>query len=177
MKQLLDKKETALAIEHLAKEIINSENKLSEFVLVGIRSRGYPIAQRIALKIKELKKVEVPVGVVDITLYRDDPSRLSEHPLIKETEFPCPIDSKTVWIVDDVLYTGRTVRCALDALFDFGRPKNIKLAVLVDRGGRELPIQADAVGFSYKGKSSDKVQVKLKEIDKEDEVVLISSKE
>ena len=136
MKTILDAKETQMAIEKMAKEIVEEAGGLDSLVLVGVRKRGVPLAQRIADRIRETKKKEIPVGLLDINLYRDDLSRLDYHPVIGKTEIPCPVDEKTVFLVDDVLYTGRTIRCAMDALFDLGRPSAIKLAVLVDREGR-----------------------------------------
>ena len=172
MKTILDAKETQMAIEKMAKEIVEEAGGLDSLVLVGIRKRGVPLAQRIADRIRETKKKEIPVGLLDINLYRDDLSRLDYHPVIGKTEIPCPVDEKTVFLVDDVLYTGRTIRCAMDALFDLGRPSAIKLAVLVDREGRELPIQGDVIGIHCPAADKENVCVRLKETDGKDEVNL-----
>lgn len=171
MKILLKAKEVEKVIGKMA-EAIGKEGRLDEVALVGIRSRGVPLAERLAAAILKKKGQKIPVGVLDITLYRDDLSRIAEHPVIKQTEIPFSLDSKKVYLVDDVLYTGRTIRCALDALFDLGRAVAVHLAVLVDRGGRELPIQADVVGMNYKVKPGDNIKVQLKEIDGEDRVDL-----
>lgn len=147
-----------------------------DLVLIGIRTRGVPLASRISSMIHGNNGLVIPVGVLDITLYRDDLSRLAYQPMVKKTEIRGSIDSKTVFIVDDVLYTGRTIRCALDALFDFGRPDRIGLATLVDRGGRELPIQADVIGVRYASKGDENVRVKVAETDGEDAVVIEKAK-
>lgn len=173
MKTILDEKQIKMAVQKMAKAIIEAEVPLEKVALVGIRKRGIPLAQRIAQEIKKSNQFEPPVGVLDITLYRDDLSRLDYHPIVKKTEISFSIDSKIIYLVDDVLYTGRTIRCALDALFDLGRPDVIHLAVLVDRGGRELPIQGDVVGLHYEAHENENIEVKLKETDGADEVVVI----
>ncbi|MBI4411214.1 MAG: bifunctional pyr operon transcriptional regulator/uracil phosphoribosyltransferase PyrR [Deltaproteobacteria bacterium] len=172
MKTILDSTDMQMAIDKMAKEIVEEAGSLDSLVLVGIRTRGVPLAQRIAGRIRESKKKEVPVGTLDINLYRDDLSRLDYHPIIGKTEIPCPVDEKTVFLVDDVLYTGRTIRCAMDALFDLGRPDSIKLAVLVDREGRELPIQGDVVGIHHPAGRGENVKVNLAETDEKDEVIV-----
>lgn len=186
MKILLDSAKTKDAIEKMAGMIVKDWNggvssKTAQqaaplLVLIGIRSRGVPLAQRIARLIKKKIHKEIPVGILDITLYRDDLSRLDYHPVVKATEISFSIDDTLVYLIDDVLFTGRTIRCALDALFDFGRPERIKLAVLVDRGGRELPVQADVVGITHKAKAEDNVRVSLKEVDGKDSVELVRGK-
>ena len=146
----------------------------SELALVGIRTRGVPIAKRLAQLMFDINKQEVPTGALDITLYRDDLMRhaVGPQPVIKRTEIPFSIDDRRILLVDDVLYTGRTIRAALDALIDFGRPRTIQLVVLVDRGHRELPIKADYVGKNLPTSLEESVQVRLLEIDGVDEVVL-----
>ena len=162
MKSLLKAKEVEKVISKMAEAILK-QGGAKDLALVGIRSRGVPLASRLAAHLRKKTGQKIPVGVLDITLYRDDLSRIAEHPVIKQTDIPFSLDSKKVYLVDDVLYTGRTIRCALDALFD-----------LADRGGRELPIQADVAGFCYKAKAGDNIKVCLKEIDGEDRVDLES---
>ncbi len=140
--------------------------------LIGIRSRGVPLAQRIAANIVQELGEDISTGALDITLYRDDLSHNRDHPIVKSTDIPFSVQGKLVYLVDDVLFTGRTIRCALDAVFDFGRPAWLKLAVLVDRGGRELPIQADVVGIETKVPEGMQVRASLKELDGNDEVTL-----
>lgn len=173
MTTILDEKQIKMAIQKMAREIVEGDIPLEKIALVGIRKRGVPLAQRIAHVIKSLSKTELPVGVLDITLYRDDLSRLDYHPVVKKTEIPFSIDSKVIYLVDDVLYTGRTIRCALDAVFDLGRPDMIHLAVLIDRGERELPIQGDIVGIHHDTHHHENIEVKLKETDGIDEVIVI----
>ena len=138
-----------------------------------MRTRGVPLAQRLAALIKDAAGQAPPVGALDITLYRDDLTTIAPNPVIQGTEIPCSIDGRTVVLLDDVLYTGRTVRAALDELIDFGRPDRIKLAVLVDRGHRELPIRADFVGKQLTTRRDEMVQVRLRETDGEDRVLLL----
>ena len=154
---------------------ITERNRISDkLVLVGIRTRGAPIAQRIANELQNILGEPVPTGALDITLYRDDLMRqpVGPQPLVRRTEIPFSIDDKRILLVDDVLYTGRTTRAALDALIDFGRPRDIQLIVLIDRGHRELPIKADYVGKNFPTSTNQSIQVHLSEIDGLDEVVL-----
>jgi pyrimidine operon attenuation protein/uracil phosphoribosyltransferase len=144
-------------------------------VLVGIAARGDDLARRLASEIRRIEGAEVPVGVLDITFYRDDIGLRSEAPEVHETRIAFDVTGKTVVVVDDVLYTGRTIRAAMDALVDFGRPRTIQLAVLVDRGHRELPIRADFVGKNVPTRADELVRVALKEVDGEDAVLLSSS--
>jgi len=169
---IMTKKEMDRALTRMAHEIIERNKGVENLGLIGIRTGGMPLAYRLQKKIEAIENSKPPVGVLDITLYRDDWSTLSQHPIIGKTEIPFPIDSMTVVLVDDVLYTGRTVRAALDAITDFGRPKSIQLAVLVDRGRRELPIQPDFTGLAFKTSSSEHVNVFLEETDGKDEVVI-----
>lgn len=172
MRVLLDSKEVAKTIEVVALQILDKEVPVDRLVLVGITTRGAVLAGRISELLKKDFGKKPRVGQVDINLYRDDLSRLSYHPVVKKTEIPFSLDGTEVFLIDDVLYTGRTIRCALNALFDFGRPDLIHLAVLIDRGGRELPIQADIVGLHEKIKSNENVVVKLTEVDGEDGVTV-----
>ncbi|MGM9529211.1 MAG: bifunctional pyr operon transcriptional regulator/uracil phosphoribosyltransferase PyrR [Phascolarctobacterium sp.] len=160
------------AIVRIAHEIIERNKGVENVVLVGIRTRGVPIAERLAAAIKEIEKVELPVGMLDITLYRDDLSTLAYNPVCHGTEIDFDVDGKTIILVDDVLYTGRTIRCALDAIIDMGRPKAIQLAVLIDRGHRELPIRADFAGKNVPTSHKEAIEVYLAEQDDVDEVAI-----
>jgi len=160
-------------LTRMAHEILEKNRELEDLVLVGIRSRGVPLAERLAGKIKEIEKVEIPVGILDITLYRDDATTIGPHALLKATLIHFPIDGKKVILVDDVLFTGRTIRAALDGIIDFGRPRSIQLAVLVDRGHRELPIRADYVGKNLPTSREESVEVNLKEEDGADAVHIV----
>jgi pyrimidine operon attenuation protein/uracil phosphoribosyltransferase len=160
-------------LTRLAHEIVEKNAAMGDLVLVGIRTRGVPLAERLARKILEMKKVEVPVGILDITLYRDDATTIGPHALLKATLIHFPIDEKKVILVDDVLFTGRTIRAALDGIMDFGRPRSIQLAVLVDRGHRELPIRADYVGKNLPTSREERVEVSLAEEDGTDAVRLV----
>jgi pyrimidine operon attenuation protein/uracil phosphoribosyltransferase len=159
-------------LARIAHEILERNKHVGELALVGIRSRGVPLARRLAGLIHEISRNEVPTGALDITLYRDDLMRqpVGAQPVIKRTEIPFSIDDRRILLVDDVLYTGRTIRAALDALIEFGRPRAIQLVVLVDRGHRELPIKADYVGKNLPTSLSESVHVRLTEIDGRDEV-------
>jgi pyrimidine operon attenuation protein/uracil phosphoribosyltransferase len=162
------------SLARIAHEILERNKGIDDLALVGVRSRGVPLAKRLARSIKEIAGDDVPTGALDITLYRDDLMRhaVGPQPLVRRTEIPFSIDGRKILLVDDVLYTGRTTRAALDALIDFGRPKAIQLIVLVDRGHRELPIKADYVGKNLPTAPDESVQVRLQEIDGRDEVVL-----
>ena len=172
MAAVLDADQMARSLARIAHEILERNRGMDELALVGIRTRGVPIARRLAHAIKEINGHEVPTGALDITLYRDDLMRtpVGPQPVVRRTEIPFSIDDKRILLVDDVLYTGRTIRAALDALIDFGRPKAIQLVVLVDRGHRELPIKADYVGKNLPTSAAQSVQVHLTEIDGRDEV-------
>jgi pyrimidine operon attenuation protein/uracil phosphoribosyltransferase len=170
--KLMDKQEIDRALERIALEILEASRGTEDLVLVGIRTRGVYLAQRLAEKIKQREGVEIPVGILDITLYRDDLTSVGPQPIVRKTEIPFRITSMKVVLVDDVLYTGRTIRAALDALIDFGRPQTIQLAVLVDRGRRELPIRWDYVGLSVKTTENESVKVMLEEVDGAEEVQL-----
>ena len=159
-------------LTRIAHEILERNRGIEELAFVGIRTRGVPLAKRLALTIREINRHEVPTGALDITLYRDDLMRhaVGAQPVVRRTEIPFSIDDRRILLVDDVLYTGRTIRAALDALIEFGRPKAIQLVVLVDRGHRELPIKADYVGKNIPTSVSQSVQVHLIETDGRDEV-------
>lgn len=167
----LDAAQMEATLHRLAGELAAAGEGL---VLLGIRSRGLPLAERLSQALEARLGHPVPVGALDITLYRDDLTEKIGTPLVRPTEIPFPLKDRTVVLVDDVLYTGRTIRSAMDALLDFGRPKVVRLAVLVDRGGRELPIQADFVGLKVEVGPTQRVSVKVKELDGEDGVFLES---
>jgi pyrimidine operon attenuation protein/uracil phosphoribosyltransferase len=168
----MDAERISRALTRIAHEILEHNRGLSNLALVGVRSRGVPIAQRIAADLRKIAGEEISVGALDITLYRDDlmGASVGVAPLVRKTEIPFSIDGRTIVLVDDVLYTGRTTRAAMDALTDFGRPKSIQLVVLVDRGHRELPIKADYVGRNVPTSLKENVHVRLAETDGADEV-------
>lgn len=172
-KRLLDGARLKRTIHRLSVEIVERNKGTENLVITGIRSRGAPIAERIVKHIKETEGVDVPLGILDITLYRDDLTTVAPQPLVKPSHFPCSIDDKIVVLVDDVLYTGRTVRAALDALIDYGRPRAVQLVALIDRGHRELPIHADFTGQMVPTDRTEVIKVKLQETDGEDEVLLM----
>jgi pyrimidine operon attenuation protein/uracil phosphoribosyltransferase len=169
-RQIMTADEIRRATIRLSHEIVEKQAGTEGLVLIGIQRRGVPLARRIAAAIAEHEGVELPVGALDITFYRDDLSMVAQQPVVKGTELPAGIDGRTIVLVDDVLYTGRTIRAAMDALVDFGRPQAIRLAVLVDRGHRELPIRADHVGKNVPTSREETVRVRLEEIDGEDGV-------
>jgi pyrimidine operon attenuation protein/uracil phosphoribosyltransferase len=170
----MDADRMSRALTRIAHEILERNRGLDELALVGIRTRGVPLARRLARSLKEINGDDVPTGALDITLYRDDLMRqpVGPQPVVRRTEIPFSIDDRKILLVDDVLYTGRTIRSALDALIDFGRPRAIQLVVLIDRGHRELPIKADYVGKNLPTSSRQSVQVRLLEIDAADEVLI-----
>ena len=169
-RRIMTADEIRRATIRLSHEIVEKQAGTDGLLLIGIQRRGVPLARRIAEAIAENEGVDVPVGALDITFYRDDLSMVAQQPIVKGTELPCGIDGKTIILVDDVLYTGRTIRAAMDALVDFGRPRAIRLAVLVDRGHRELPIRADHVGKNVPTSREELVKVHLEETDGEDDV-------
>lgn len=164
--EIMDENGIFRAITRIAHEIIEKNKGVENLVLIGIQRRGVPLAKMISRKIREVEGKEVPVGILDITFYRDDLSTLAEHPVINGTEINFPVNDKIIVLVDDVLYTGRTVRSAIDAIMDIGRPKMIQLAILIDRGHRELPIRSDYVGKNVPTSKSEVINVKLYDIDK-----------
>lgn len=170
-KILMNEVEMRRALVRIAHEILERNRGAERLMLIGIRSRGVPLAQRLAAMIKEMEGVEVPLGELDITFYRDDLARRELH-IVRRTDIPESVDGKRVVLVDDVLYTGRSVRAALDEIIDFGRPDVVQLAVLIDRGHRELPIRADYVGKNVPTARDEDVQVRLVETDGRDEVAI-----
>jgi len=174
---VLDAKALDRALTRITHEILERNRDTSDLVMIGIRSRGVDLAARLAAKISAVEGVLVPTGIIDITLYRDDLTRATQQPQVKGTDIRFPLDDRRVILVDDVLFTGRTIRAALDALMDFGRPQSVQLAVLIDRGHRELPIRADYVGKNLPTSSSEAVEVHLEERDGRDEVVLVAAEE
>jgi len=169
---LLDAEDVRRALTRIAHEIIERDKGAADVVLVGIANRGDHLARRLATEIQRIEGTEVKVGVLDITFYRDDIGLKAEAPEVHETRIPFDISGKTIVLVDDVLFTGRTIRAAMDALMDFGRPRRIQLAVLVDRGHRELPIRADFVGKNVPTRRADDVRVLVTELDGDDAVVV-----
>jgi pyrimidine operon attenuation protein/uracil phosphoribosyltransferase len=174
MPVVVDAQRMGRSLARMAHEIVERNRGVEELAFVGIRTRGVPLAQRLARSLRDITGVDVPVGSLDITLYRDDLMRhtVGPQPLVRLTEIPFSIDTRKILLVDDVLFTGRTIRAALDALIDFGRPRVIQLVVMVDRGHRELPIKADYVGKNLPTALTQSVRVRLEEIDGRDEVVL-----
>jgi pyrimidine operon attenuation protein / uracil phosphoribosyltransferase len=169
---VLDADDLRRALTRIAHEIVERNGGTDGLVLVGVRSRGVPLARRLAALIEQHEGVSIPVAALDITFYRDDLTRIAHAPIVKRTDDLPAIDDRTVVLVDDVLYTGRTVRAALDALTDHGRPRAVRLAVVVDRGHRELPIRADHVGKNLPTAREELVHVRLTETDDAEEVVL-----
>lgn len=175
--RLMDGAAVGRAVTRIAHEILERSNGAEDLILVGIRRRGYPLAVRIAENILQIEGKAVKVGAMDITFYRDDLTHKSEQPVLGGTDIPFPVDGKTVVLVDDVIFTGRTVRAALDGLFRLGRPGTVRLAVLIDRGLRELPFRPDFVGKNIPTSHSEMVQVRLSEYDGEDAVVILHGTE
>jgi pyrimidine operon attenuation protein / uracil phosphoribosyltransferase len=171
-KPVLDAASVERTLTRMAHELLEKNPGVEKLALVGIQTRGVILAGRLKAAIKQISGGDTPTGILDINLYRDDLTRVSEHPVIRKTEINFDLEGRTIVLVDDVLYTGRTIRSALDALVDFGRPKKIELAVLIDRGHRELPIRADFVGKNIPTSENEIVHVRLKETDGKDEVVV-----
>lgn len=169
---VLGKREMRHIIRRMAGQLVEQQHPLDALMLVGIRTRGLPLAERLAQEIEQLEGVRVPIGALDITLYRDDLSTIAPQPVVKGTHFPEDIDGRVLVLCDDVLYTGRTVRAALDEIKDYGRPRAVRLAVLIDRGHRELPIQADVVGKELPTARSELVEVGFTATDGDDYVHL-----
>jgi pyrimidine operon attenuation protein/uracil phosphoribosyltransferase len=174
--QIMDKEAVDRAVRRIAHEILEKNKGTDGLLLIGIRRRGVPLAERLRASIREIEGAEVPLGVLDITLYRDDLTTRSDQPQVHRTEIPESVKGKKVILCDDVLYTGRTVRAAMDAIMDLGRPKAIQLAVLIDRGHRELPIRADYVGKNVPTSSREVIEVKFRETDQTEDKVLIVEK-
>ena len=171
-REILSADEIRRALVRIAHEIVEKHGGTNALALVGVQRRGVPLANRIAASIADHEQVTVPVGAIDITFYRDDLSMVAHQPVVKGTDLPFDPSGLTIVLVDDVLYTGRTVRAAMDALMDFGRPTAIRLAVLVDRGHRELPVRADHVGKNVPTSREEVIKVHLREVDGVDEVVI-----
>jgi pyrimidine operon attenuation protein/uracil phosphoribosyltransferase len=172
-KQLMSASEIDRTLVRLAHEVLEKTTDINQLAFIGIRRRGVPLAQRLAAKIEQLEGVAVPVGILDITLYRDDLSTVAERPVLNSTEINIPVTGKDVVLMDDVLYTGRTIRAALDGLFHHGRPARVQLLVLIDRGWRELPIEARYVGRMVQTTATEIIEVKLTEVDGAEKVLLV----
>ena len=172
--KLVNKDDLRRIITRLAHEILEKNRGVEDLVIIGIHTRGAYIAQRLAKKIKDIENADIPTGFLDATLYRDDFRTRLKQPEVQVTNIPFQIDEKNVILVDDVLFTGRTVRCALDELIDFGRPANIQLAVLIDRGHRELPIRPDFVGKNIPTSKKESIEVRLEETDDSEEVEVLA---
>ena len=170
---IMDTREMDRALSRIAHEIVERHHGTNNLALVGIRTRGVPLAEALQKKIKEFEGIEVPTGSVDITLYRDDLSRIAPNPLIQATELDFEIETKVVVLVDDVLFTGRTIRAALDAVIEYGRPRAIELAVLIDRGHREFPIRADFVGKNVPTSLREVIKVQCQAVDGQDSVLMM----
>jgi pyrimidine operon attenuation protein/uracil phosphoribosyltransferase len=174
--KILDKEGIKRTILRISHEIVEKNKGTKDLVVIGIKYRGAYLAERIATNIQKIENKDIPVGALDITLYRDDLTEIAEQPVVHATEIDFDITGKKVILVDDVLFTGRTVRCALDQLIDFGRPANIQLAVLVDRGHRELPIRPDFIGKNVPTSTGESVEVRLEETDGSEEAVVLEEK-
>ncbi|HTS12096.1 MAG TPA: bifunctional pyr operon transcriptional regulator/uracil phosphoribosyltransferase PyrR [Candidatus Limnocylindrales bacterium] len=172
-RQLLSAEEIGRTLNRLAHEILEKSGGTKDLALIGVRRRGVPIAQRLAGIMRGVTQADVPVGTLDITLYRDDLSTVGPQPVVHSTEIDFPVDDRDLVVVDDVLYTGRTIRAAMNGLFDLGRPRRIRLCVMIDRGHRELPIEATFVGRTVQTSDTEIVEVRLNEIDKEERVMLV----
>lgn len=175
--ELMDAKGLHRTISRLAHEIVERNRGTENIAVVGIRTRGVPLAERLIAKMFQIEKRELPLGVLDITLYRDDLLKKMKQPRLQQSDIPFGIDDKVVVLVDDVLFTGRTIRAAMDALMDFGRPAKIQLAVLVDRGQHELPIRADFSGTTVTAGHGEEIRVKLQSVDGKDGIFLVDSTE
>lgn len=174
-KVIMSESEIRRTVVRIAHEILESNSGTDGLVLIGVHTRGVPLAHRMAEVIRGFEKVDVPVGAIDIGLHRDDLPYLGVQPVVRPSDIPARVTGRNVVLVDDVLYTGRSVRAAMDALVDFGRPQRIMLAVLIDRGHRELPIKANFVGKNIPSSRYERVQLRLKEIDGRDEVAIVDS--
>jgi pyrimidine operon attenuation protein/uracil phosphoribosyltransferase len=172
-RQLLSAQEIDRTLQRVAHEIVEKSGGAKNLAFIGVRRRGVPLAQRLAKAITGFAHVEVPVGTLDITLYRDDLSTVGPHPIVQSTDIDFPVDDRDLVVIDDVLYTGRTIRAAMNGLFDLGRPKRVRLCVLIDRGHRELPVEATFIGTTVQTSDTEIVEVRLEEIDGEERVMLV----
>jgi pyrimidine operon attenuation protein/uracil phosphoribosyltransferase len=172
-KQLMSASEIDRTLVRLAHEILEKTGDLSKLAFIGIKRRGVPLAQRLAAKIASLENIQVPTGILDISLYRDDLSTIAERPVLNAKQIDFEVSGKDIVLMDDVLYTGRTIRAALDALFDHGRPARVQLLVLIDRGHRELPIEARYIGRMVQTSNNEIIEVKFQEIDEQEKVLLV----
>ncbi len=173
-KTIMTRDDIRRTLARIAHEIIEQNRSLDHLILVGMRTRGVPLAKRLAANIEKFENMDVPVGALDFSLYRDDISPLDKQPVVQHTDIPDNVDGKSIVLVDDVLYTGRSTRAAMDALIDFGRPRQIQLAVLIDRGHREMPIRPDYIGKNIPSARHEEIQVHLMETDGVDEVAIVS---
>jgi pyrimidine operon attenuation protein/uracil phosphoribosyltransferase len=171
--QLMSASEIDRTLVRLAHEILEKSEDLDRLAFIGIRRRGVPMAQRLAAKLNALENLNIPVGILDISLYRDDLSTIATQPVVNSTEISFPVTGKDIILMDDVLYTGRTIRASLDALFDHGRPARVQLLVLIDRGHRELPIEARFVGRTVQTTDNEIIEVKFQEVDQAEKVLLV----
>jgi pyrimidine operon attenuation protein / uracil phosphoribosyltransferase len=172
-RQLLSAAEIDRTLNRLAHEIVEKTGGAKDLALIGVRRRGVPLSERLARIQRASSKIDIPVGTLDITLYRDDLSTVGTQPVVHSTDIAFAVDDRDLVVVDDVLYTGRTIRAAMNGLFDLGRPRRIRLCVLIDRGHRELPIEASFIGLTVQTSDTEIVEVRLQEIDKEERVVLV----
>ncbi len=172
-RQLLSAEEVNRTLQRLAHEIIEKSEGAKDLAIIGVRRRGVTLADRLVRSIRAFSRADVPMGILDIALYRDDLSTIGPQPSLQGTEIAFPVDNRDLVVVDDVLYTGRTIRAAMNALFDLGRPKRIRLCVLIDRGHRELPVEATFVGRNVQTSDTEIVEVRLQEMDGEERVVLV----
>ena len=172
-RQLLSAEEISRTLQRLAHEIVEKSGGTKDLALIGVRRRGVPLSARLAKTVKDFSGVEIPVGTIDITLYRDDLSTVGPQPVVHSNEISFSVDDRDLVIVDDVLYTGRTIRAAMNGLFDLGRPKRVSLCVLIDRGHREMPIEAQYTGRTIQTSNTEIIEVRLQEIDNEERVVLV----
>jgi pyrimidine operon attenuation protein/uracil phosphoribosyltransferase len=171
--QLMTATEIDRTLQRLAHEIVEKSGGTANLALIGVRRRGVPLANRIAQAMRGIDGVDVPVGTLDITLYRDDLSKVAAQPILQSSDIPFPVDDKDLVLIDDVLYTGRTIRAAMNGLFDLGRPKRVRLCVLIERGHRELPIEASFIGRSVQTSDTEIIEVRLHEVDREERVMLV----
>lgn len=176
-KEVVDQVTMKRALTRITYEIIERNHSIQDIVLVGIKTRGIYIASRIAERLKQLEDIDIPVGELDITLYRDDKKETPEEPELHSSDIPVSLEGKEVILIDDVLYTGRTIRAAMDAVMDFGRPRKISLAVLVDRGHRELPIRADYVGKNIPTSRAEEILVEMQELDGQDRIMILKEED